>query len=425
MKSPAAVVSIWVDGVKKEEEPAKDKDAKDKDAKDKEKGKDKDSEKKPEPKTKLVLDKDKVDKPAAKLTFGAVADKLVIVRREASHKDWNESAVVKTPDLLLEQASAGPLAYYDKKLPKFSQGFDLPDKGVVKLSIDRGGVSYVLSRADAKPESPWKFDEPKEMAGRKADAAAVESVLNTLDSLRATRLVAENPKDEALDKEYGLKSPALRAVVTKDDKTSYNYDFGKETADGGQYGQESLRPKTVFVVSKFDLEPLNKELQDRTIFAFDPAKVKTLKMTGWQKTSGGELLTRELERKDDKTWEVKVPAKLDMNFDKVNKLVEDLSHLQADRFVTRNALIKTEYDKDEQKSVFTVDLTVEGEKDPLALKVVDLTHDMTLPETDRQVYATSPRLPGELFQVRRTIFTAPADKPMEIGPMDQAAYFAK
>ena len=194
-----------------------------------------------------MLEKDKADKPAARLTFGAVEDKLVVVKREANHKDWSESALVKAPDLLLDQAKAGPLAYYDKKLPKFSQGFDLPDKGVVKLTLDRNGEHFVISRAEAKPESPWKFEEPKEMAGRKADPAAVESILTTLDGLKATRLVAENPKDEALDKEYGLKTPALKADVTKDDKTSYTYDFGKDTADGGEYALQSQRPKMVFV----------------------------------------------------------------------------------------------------------------------------------------------------------------------------------
>ena len=414
-KSPAAVVSIWTDGVVKEE-PKKD-EAKDKD-KDKEAKKD-------EAKPKLVLEKDKVDKPAARLTFGAVEDKLVVIRREATHKDWSESTLVKAPDLLLDQAKAGPLAYYDKKLPKFTQGFDPPDKGVVKLTLDRNGEHYVISRAEAKPESPWKFDEPKEMAGRKADPAAVQAILAALDDLKATQLVAENPKDEDLDKEYGLKTPAVKAEVTKDDKAAYTYDFGKDTTDGGEYARQGQRPKMVFVVSKFDLQPLQKELLDRTIFAFDPAKVKTLKMTGWQKASGGELLTRNLERKDEKTWTVKIPAALAMDFDKVNKLVEELSHLQAERFVTHNAAVKTEYDKDESKSVFTVEMTVEGEKEPFALKVVDLTGDKALPEPDRQVYATTPRLAGELFQVKRTIFTAPADKPTEIGPMDQAAYFAK
>ncbi len=419
LKNPAAVVSIWTDGVVKEE-PKKD-EAKDKDAKDK----DKEAPKKEEAKPKLVMEKDKEDKPAARLTFGAVEDKLVVVKREANHKDWSESALVKAPDLLLDQAKAGPLAYYDKKLPKFGPEFDLPDKGVVKLTLDRGGEHFVISRAEAKPESPWKFDEPKEMAGRKADPSAVQAVLSALDGLKATRLVAENPKDEDLDKEYGLKTPAVKAEVTKDDKSAYTYDFGKDAADGSEYALQSQRPKMVFAVSKFDLAPLQKDLQDRTIFAFDPAKVKTLKMTGWQKTSGGELLTRELERKDDKTWTVKTPANLAMNFDKVNKLVEELSHLQADRFVTRNAAVKAAYDKDESKSVFTVELTVEGEKEPLVLKVVDLTGDKALPEPDRQVYATTPRLPNELFQVKRTIFMAQADKPTEIGPMDQAAYFAK
>ena len=418
LKQPTVMASIWVDGVEKEEE------------KKEEKKDDKGDDKKEEKKARLVLAKDKVDKPAARLLFGAVADNLVVIKREANHKDWSESALVKASDLLLDQVKAGPLAYYDKKLPKYNEGFTLPDKGLVKLTLDRGaGEHFVVSRADSKQETPWKFEEPKDWASQKPDPSVVMGVLATLNGLRATRLVAEDPKPDDIDKEYGLKTPALKAVVAKDDMTSYTFEFGAESKgadgkpDGGQYARQSQRPM-VFVVNKSDVELLQKELRDRAIFAFDPAKVKALKMSGWQKISGGAVQARDLERKDDKTWTVKMPPDLAMNMDKVNKIVDDLSKLQAERFIGQNAAIKAEYDKESPKNAFTVEMTVEGEKDAFVVKVVDLTGDQTLPEADRQVYASTPRLPGELVQVKRTLFTAPAGKPQELGPMDQPGYFA-
>jgi hypothetical protein len=432
LDKPAATVSIWTDGVVKEEEKKDEAEKKD-DKKDDKKDENKD-EKKEEKKPKLVLAPDKVGKPAVKLTFGAVEGEDVAIKREATHvvkegdqkKDWNESAFVKAPKLIEDQAKAGALAYYSKELPGFNVRFDAADKDVIKLAIDRAdGEHYVISRAEPKPESPWKFEEPKEMADRKVDQSAVSSILFGLHDLRATSLVAEAPKDEDVDKTYGLKAPSLKVVVTKkDDKNSpYTFEFGKDAADGNVYARQNQRTM-VFEVSKLQADSLKKDLRDPTIFAFDPLKVKTLKMTGWQKKSGGEVLTRELERKDDKTWTVKTPPTIQMSSDKLNKVVGDLSRLTAERFVSRNAAIKAEYDKEEPKNAFTVELKVDGVDAPQALKVVDLTGNQTLPEADRQVYATSPQAAGELFQVKRTIFTAPAGMPMQIGPMDEAGYFS-
>ena len=117
MNKPTATVSIWVDGVEKQE--VKKDDKKDK----------KEADKKAETTTRFVLAKDKVDKPASKLTFGAVEGKEVVVKRQAYHKGWDETALVKTPDFLLEQAKQGPLAYEDKELPNFNRQIRFAGQG--------------------------------------------------------------------------------------------------------------------------------------------------------------------------------------------------------------------------------------------------------------------------------------------------------
>jgi hypothetical protein len=405
LDKPTATVSIWVDGVEKQEEKKDDK----KDAKE--------GDKKAETTTRFVLAKDKVDKPTSRLTFGAVEGKEVVIKRQAYHKGWDETALVKTPDLLLDQVKEGPLAYEDKELPSYNGKFDLPDKDVVKLALDRGGVHYVVVRADAKPETPWTFEEPKDMAGRKASKTGVEQILASLHGLRALRLVAEAPKDDELDKEYGLKTPMLKAIVTKEDKTSYTYDFGKDAAGGGEYARQSQRPM-VFVVDKTRLEPLQKDLRDPTIFAVaDASKAKSLKLSGWVNVTGTPT-TWDFERNAEGKWVVKTPApnSIAVDQDKVRILTEGLAHLTAKRFAGQNAKIKAAFDKDEDKTALSIDMTVEGQEKPLQLKVVNLTSDKAALGNDKGYYATSPSAPGELFEVAKELFD---------GPMSKPAYFIK
>jgi Domain of unknown function (DUF4340) len=288
---------------------------------------------------------------------------------------------------------------------------------VVQLALDRGGVHTVIVRADAKPETPWTFAEPKDMAGRKVSKSAVEQILAELHGLHATRLVAEAPKDDELDKEYGLKTPMLKAVVAKADKTSTTYDFGKDAAGGGEYARQSQRPM-VFVVDKTRLEALQKDLRDPTIFAVaDASKVKALKLTGWVNVNG-ELTTRDFERNAEGKWAVKTPTPntIVVDQDKVRLLVEGLAHLTAKRCVGQDAKIKSAIDKDEDKTALTVDMTVEGQERPLQLKVVNLTGDKAALGNDKGYFATSPSVPGELFEVAKELFD---------GPMSKPAYFIK
>ena len=97
-KSPT--IEVWVDGVEEEKKPDAKDDKKDADKKDDKK----DAEKKDEPKPKLVL---KSDKPAAKLTYGAVEGDLAAIKRFEEHAGWTETAVVKASKLLEDQAKDG------------------------------------------------------------------------------------------------------------------------------------------------------------------------------------------------------------------------------------------------------------------------------------------------------------------------------
>ena len=101
----------------------------------------------------------------------------------------------------------------------------------------------LLREVAALPAEAWKFVKPADLAGRTADASAVEGLVHSLNTLRATKLATEKAEPEVLDREFGLKTPATKAIitVTKDGTmTKIKVSPGTEP-----YGQENAATFTV------------------------------------------------------------------------------------------------------------------------------------------------------------------------------------
>ncbi|HVS35500.1 MAG TPA: DUF4340 domain-containing protein [Gemmataceae bacterium] len=454
------MVELWTDGVEEEKKPEEKKDDKKDDKKD---------EKKDEPKPRLLINADKANKPAARLTYGMVEGDLAVIKRYADHGAWNETAVVKVPKLLEEQAKAGPLTYYDKTLPKFGSQFELGE--VVGLELVRPDGDYVLSRYRVvpalaattvamldsplgqgpllteavlvpgsvpdplNPDSPWTFQKPdsadKDYRKLKAGAMQVDDILLKLVTLRAKSLVAETPDD--LDK-YGLKTPLIKAVVTKQvgDKTeTYTYLFGQKKPDDPVYCQQSQRPMVFEVENKVGfeipgrkqqtvLDALNQDLRDRTVFAVDPTKVKTLTLT--QVFPNLAAPVAETYEKAGEEWKAKPEFNVDSS--KVTAFAQALAHLSAGDILAPEDLakIKPAFDQDADKNALTIDMVVEGEAKPLQLRVVKLGDKAVaagLPADKKGLYALSPNspsLPGVLFPAPPGVFE---------GPMEGSDHFKK
>src|SRR5438132_459016 len=159
LDKPAAVVSLWVEGIKKDEpkdekkddnkDAAKDgkkdekKDAKTNDTKKDAKAKDEkkdakaDEAKKDEKKDANAELKLKEEKPAVKLAFGKREKDVVYVRREAA----GETIRLAVPANLLDKAEEGKLAYLIRKVPSY--GFS---NEVTKVVLTRGGETFELDR---------------------------------------------------------------------------------------------------------------------------------------------------------------------------------------------------------------------------------------------------------------------------------------
>src|SRR5262249_30033617 len=174
LDKPSATISIWVDGIKKEEKKTEKKDDKtteekkeSKDEKNDDKVKDdkkegkpidekkdaKADEKKEEKKEPVAEPTLKEEKPTIKLVFGKKEKDLVFVRREVG----SETTRAAVPSTLLEKLSEGKLAYLDRKIPSFAFGADLS-----KIVLDRPSGIYELEKTkDEKSNTLWKLKQPK------------------------------------------------------------------------------------------------------------------------------------------------------------------------------------------------------------------------------------------------------------------------
>jgi hypothetical protein len=382
---PTAVVSLWTDGLAKEEEKKDEtKDAKADEKKDKPEAK-KDAS--AEPKLKDA-------KPTVKLTFGKKDNNVVYVRREAG----SDKALVAVSATLLAKADQGRLAFLDKTLPSFSENAD-----VTGLVLQRGGQTYDIEKQkkDDKTPAVWKLKEPKDLAGRAANAVNVDRIVGELRGLHTDKLVSEKATPAALE-EYGLKAPSFTATVKIKDKDGkktedWAYLFGKETPDKtGRYAKES-KSELIFVVKPIVVETLGSELQDPTVFHFEPSKVKTIKLTGWKQAVSYTFML-ELEQKSPKVWGVKTPADFDLDSSQVENFTNDLAGLRATRFVVRKGAAKPEHKLAAADRLLQVELTLEGEKAPLTLTVG------ALDAKEKGYYAQSSTLPGDVFLVAQDSF---------------------
>jgi hypothetical protein len=399
LEKPEVTLSVWAEALQPTKKPDADEE------KDKEKDKAKAKEAPKEKKEAKPKFKEGV-KPLVTLAFGNRVNGQGAVERKRDGE--TAGTLVMVPEGLLDLLKRGPLEYLDKELPQFSPGSFDATQNVTKVELDRDGTTYVLARK--KGAEGWTFEKPADMAGRSAGPEAVRGILNALNRLRATKLVAEKAGPATLDKDYGLSKPVLKAVVTvsKDGKdTAHEYDFGKDEDKDHVYAKQGTRDM-IFTVDKGALAALRGELQDPTVFSFDVAKVKAVKVTGWKELLGSPL-TLEFERKSATEWNAKNPPKFPLDRSKLERFLDELSRLRAVGFVAHHATPKPEQGLDADQGALVVEITVEGEKAPLKLTVGKA-------DGEKGYFATSDRLKGDVFDVPKATFDGPKSKPAYFSP---------
>jgi hypothetical protein len=354
-------------------------------------------------------------KPVLTLTFGKTAGELVYVKRVSA--DGSVSRVT-VPKSVLDKVAPpqGALAYLDPNVAPFS-ALDVArlelkvveGKQERRFVVEREGEKKPEKKAekqdDGPPSSGWLLLEPKDLKDRPyADAAEVQKVLNDLTRVTAIKYVKKVEPKEGLGA-YGLSPPAVTAAVTlkkegeKEAKT-YTYLFGSEATP------EKGKPSAAFAVMTgggelkdilFEVSPTivatlkNAELRDRTVFRFDPEKVKEVKVAHQGAVEFRKFaFTRKLP---DKNWSTDLGVTLDAA--KVDELVRTLSNLQALRYVTFTGPAKEHGLTGKPK--LKIDVLLEDGKKSYTLTVGS-------PQDVTGYYAESSTLPGAVLLVSQPRF---------------------
>ncbi len=392
LDKPAVVVSLWENGIKPEEKKDDKKDAKGAKKDDK-------SAKKNEPAEPVL----KEPTPTVKLAFGKKDKDVVYVRRDVG----KETVRVAVPAALLTTAGQERVAYLDRKLPSFGWNSE-----VSRFTLTAGGHTYEVERVkDPKAKTEWQFKQPRELAGKPAETSRVDALLSKLRDLQADKLIAEKaaPKELAA---YGLEHPAAQATVTVDKSgkkpEQHVYLFGKESDDRtGIYAKQGERD-LVFTVPKNSLEALENSLRDTTLYSFDPAKVKSLKLAGWQDIVGKPFIL-DLDRKAANNWVAKNPADFQVDSAKVEGFVAGLPKVRIVRFADAAAGLKSVYKFEPRDGGLDIVLTIDGQKEPYALTIGGQAGF-------DGYYARSNKHPGDVFVLPRAAFDQAKSRP---------AYFQK
>ena len=197
----------------------------------------------------------------------------------------------------------------------------LDQADVARLSFRRKGQPQLdLSRNDS---GVWQITAPKPLA---ADQDAVSSVLSTLSSLSAERLIEDKASDLA---PYGLAEPALELDVTFKDNKTKKLLIGDQTPSGNAYYTMLTGDPRIFTLAganKTSLDKTSNDFRDKRLLTADFDKVSQI-----------ELITQKPDKKQDITfarnkdaWQILKPKPFRADSLQVEELIHSLQDAKMD-----------------------------------------------------------------------------------------------
>ena len=219
--------------------------------------------------------------------------------------------------------------------------FDLRDRRVLDIARDtvdrltltpRSGPAIDMRRDGVN----WRLTAPIDA---RADFSPADGLLGRLTTAQMSSVVKEGAEPTAAElRTWGLDAPQLTATVGSGSTTA-TLAIGAARDDAAVYARDLSRP-IVFTVDSSLLTDLRKDPADlrvKDIFAFNAFSASSLELsrdgtsTTWEKTtpsSGADAATQP-------TWARTKPDAGEVNQTAMTDLLNALSALRADRFVSQ------------------------------------------------------------------------------------------
>lgn len=193
----------------------------------------------------------------------------------------------------------------------------IPEAEIQEIRIKKlTNETETLRRQDGK----WSMTEPKPMA---ADQDAVSSMVSTLTSLNADKVIDEKAQDL---KAYGLNDPTLDITVKRRDGKTDQVLIGDDTPTGsGAYAKLPNDPRvfTVATMTKTSLDKRPDDLRDKRVLPFDQDKLTRVELQAKGQTV-------EFGKNNQNEWQILKPRPLRADSSAVEGLISKLKDAKLD-----------------------------------------------------------------------------------------------
>jgi hypothetical protein len=193
----------------------------------------------------------------------------------------------------------------------------LKQEDISKIEIrKKGGEALDLAKGDA---GKWQITEPKPLG---ADPEAVSSLLSTVSSLNADRLVDDKAADFA---QYGLAQPSLELDVTTKDGKPQKLFLGDDTPAGSAVFAKLDGDPRVFTIASYNKTSIDKTTND--------LRDKRLLTVDFDKLSQIELATKKQDiefGRNKQEWQIIKPKPLRADNFQVEEIVRKLREAKLD-----------------------------------------------------------------------------------------------
>jgi len=284
-------------------------------------------------------------------------------------------------------ASDNPVKASSDASPKI---LSLNTADVSRVAIDHKDQPAVeLSRNSS---GAWQITAPKALP---ADQESVSSLVSTLSSLNADRLIEDKASNLA---SYGLANPPLQVDVTLKDNKTQKLLIGDQTPSGNDYYALLSGDPRVFTLASYNKSSLDKsasDLRDKRLLSADFDKVSQIQLLNQNPKNKQEIT---LARNKD-SWQILKPGPYRADSNRVDDLVRSL----------QNANMENPSTSDENK-----DDAAFKSGSPVATAIItgaSGNQELQIRKAKDDYYAKSTVVPG-IYKVSSSVATN-LDKPLD------------
>ena len=214
---------------------------------------------------------------------------------------------------------------------------------IQRLTLGHDGKEIILNKGK---EGKWQITSP---LITKADDEVIKGMVDDLSNLEASQSLEVNPAEW---EDFGLKKPGIEVALSIEGRGEEKLSFGDKNPAGTSIYTRLRGKDKVFLVSSYLANGFKKEifdLRDKVILSLDRDKIDKIELI----YPPGKSLV--LERDKDKKWFATGKERTELDSDKVNDLLWELTDLKAKGIVAGEIkdLVAYGLDKPEVKAVIT------------------------------------------------------------------------